>query len=79
MNLQKDVQKIVILVMRYTNVSTKFHYLNVENKIKHFNNFKHKIDCEYIHYFVGSETIIYKKNSYSIYSRIQISHNVIFS
>lgn len=47
--------------MRYINVSIKFYYFNVENKIKYFNNFKYKIDCEYIYYFVGSEIIIYKK------------------
>lgn len=40
MSLPRDVQKIIILVMKYTNVSTIFHNITVENKIKHKNLIK---------------------------------------
>lgn len=49
MSLQRDVQKIIILVMKYTNVSTRFHNITEENKIKH-RNFQHKINCGLIHF-----------------------------
>lgn len=49
MNLQKGVQKNIISVMKYTNVSTRFHYLNIEN----FNNTKHKINRKRIHYLMN--------------------------
>lgn len=36
--------------MKYTNVSTRFHNITEENKIKH-RNFQHKINCGLIHFF----------------------------
>lgn len=36
--------------MKYTNVSTRFHNITEENKIKH-KNFQHKINCGLIHFF----------------------------
>lgn len=46
-----DVQTEVILVMKYTNVSIRFYNLNVENNLKHLNNFKPRINCQLIQYF----------------------------
>lgn len=54
MSLQRDVQKIIILVMKYTNVSTRFHNITDENKIQH-KNFQHKISCGLIHFFHENE------------------------
>lgn len=51
--------------MKYTNVSTRFHNITVENKIKH-KNFKHKINCVLIHlffYLKMRKTKIYFKSS----------------
>lgn len=55
MSLQKDVQNIIISVMKYTNVSTRFHNLNIQNKINHLNNYKHTIMFGLIHYFEENE------------------------
>lgn len=54
MSLQKDVQNIIISVMKYTNVSTRFHNLNIQNKTKHLNNYKHTI-IGLINYFEENE------------------------
>lgn len=74
MSLQRDVQKIIILVMKYTNVSTRFHIITVENKIKHKNLIK--INCVLIHLFFHEmrKTNIYFKSSekfINIYFRFQ--------
>lgn len=37
--------------MKYTNVNIRFYNLNVENKLKHLNNFKSQINCQLIQYF----------------------------
>lgn len=83
MSLQRDVQKIIILVMKYTNVSTRFHNITEENKIKH-KNFEHKINCGLIHFFFMKirKTNIYFKSSekfINIHGRLSEFPQIVFS
>lgn len=82
MSLQRDVQKIIILVMKYTNVSTRFYNITVESKNKH-KIFKNKINCGLIHFlFVKMRktkfTLNPKKNLLTFKVEFQNFHKVFF-